>query len=104
LGISQHWAIIEEMDPDQKAQPMQLPDPVNRPTLSLWPDVAGLLGIGRSAVYAAAERGEIPTLRFGRRLVVPTAALRQMLGLDSNGGSNLVVSVPPEGQRPEGER
>ncbi len=59
-----------------------IPTPEERPTLPLWPDTAKLLDLGRSAVYQAAERGEIPTIRFGRRIVVPTAALRRMLGLD----------------------
>lgn len=40
------------------------------------------LGIGRHAAYEAAKAGRIPTLKFGRKLVVPTAALRQILGLD----------------------
>jgi excisionase family DNA binding protein len=40
-----------------------------------------ILGLSRSAAYRAAARGEIPTLRFGRRLVVPTAKLFAMLGL-----------------------
>ena len=38
-----------------------------------------LLGIGRGAAYAAASRGEIPTIRIGRRLVVPVDALERML-------------------------
>jgi len=38
-----------------------------------------LLGIGRSAAYAAARSGELPTLRMGRRLLVPRRALEQML-------------------------
>ncbi len=37
------------------------------------------LGIGRQAGYAAVRRGQIPALRFGRRLVVPVAALERML-------------------------
>lgn len=41
-----------------------------------------ILGIGRSAAYAAAQRGEIPTVRIGGRLVVPTAKLRTMLGIE----------------------
>jgi Helix-turn-helix domain len=40
-----------------------------------------VLGVGRSAAYAAAGRQEIPTLRFGRRLMVPTGQLL-MLGLE----------------------
>ena len=37
------------------------------------------LGIGRSAAYAAANRGELPTIRIGRRMVVPKDALERML-------------------------
>jgi Helix-turn-helix domain len=39
-----------------------------------------ILGISRASAYEAARTGEIPTLRIGRRLVVPVAALRRMLG------------------------
>ncbi len=39
-----------------------------------------LLGLGRSAAYDAVKRGDLPTLRFGRRLVVPRARLAAMLG------------------------
>jgi excisionase family DNA binding protein len=40
------------------------------------------LGLGRSAAYEAVRRGELPSLRFGRSLRVPTARLRVLLGLD----------------------
>jgi excisionase family DNA binding protein len=45
------------------------------------PEVARLLGLGRSAAYAAAERGDlpVPVLRIGRRLVVPRAPLDRLL-------------------------
>ncbi len=36
---------------------------------------AKLLGLGRTAAYEAARRGEFPTRRLGRRLVVPVPAL-----------------------------
>ena len=39
-----------------------------------------LLGLGRTAAYDAAARGELPTIRFGRRLVVPRARLAALLG------------------------
>ena len=35
--------------------------------------------IGRSAAYEAARRGEIPTIRIGRKLLVPVAAIERML-------------------------
>lgn len=61
-----------------------LPTPEESPTVSV--EVAGkALGLGRQATYDACHRGDIPTIRFGRRIVVPTAALRRMLGLDPTG-------------------
>jgi excisionase family DNA binding protein len=40
---------------------------------------AHMLGVSRSAGYDAARRGELPTIRIGRRLVVPRRALERML-------------------------
>ena len=37
----------------------------------------------RNASYAAAIRGEIPTIKVGRLLKVPTSALRRQLGLEA---------------------
>jgi excisionase family DNA binding protein len=50
------------------------------PVLSIE-EAAELLRLGRSAAYAAAARGERPTLRVGRRRLVPTARLLELLGL-----------------------
>lgn len=61
---------------------IRLPDPREQPTIRLWPEAGQLLGLGRASTYEAASRGEIPTLSFGRRLVVPTAALFKMLCLE----------------------
>lgn len=38
-----------------------------------------ILGIGRAAAYRAASRGQIPTIRLGRRLLVPITALERLL-------------------------
>ncbi|MDP9441690.1 MAG: helix-turn-helix domain-containing protein [Actinomycetota bacterium] len=43
-------------------------------------EAASLLGIGRSAAYDAARRGQLPTRRLGRRLFVPVPALLDWLG------------------------
>ena len=59
-----------------------LPRPEQRPTLNVWPETGQILGLSRQATYNAVERGEIPTIRVGRRILVPTASLRRMLGLD----------------------
>ncbi len=40
-----------------------------------------VLGISRRSAYRAAATGELPTLRLGRRLLVPTARLLDLLGL-----------------------
>jgi hypothetical protein len=51
--------------------------------LPLWPHTGKtILGLSRGATYAAAARGEIKTIRLGRLKRVPTAWLRQKLGLD----------------------
>lgn len=42
-------------------------------------EVAELLGIGRTTAYEAVHAGTIPSLRFGRRIVVPRAALERLL-------------------------
>ena len=59
----------------------ELLDPRRHPVLSI--EQAGLvLGLGRSSAYEAARAGAIPTIRLSqRRVVVPTAALRALLGM-----------------------
>jgi excisionase family DNA binding protein len=47
------------------------------------PEAARVLGIGRDAAYRAAARGELPTLRVGRRILVPVAALERLLGIQN---------------------
>jgi excisionase family DNA binding protein len=43
------------------------------------PEAGRLLGVGRITAYRAAKAGRLPTVRFGRRLVVPVRALEKML-------------------------
>jgi len=40
---------------------------------------ARMLGISRGLAYEMARQGTIPTLRFGRRLVVPRKAIERLL-------------------------
>ncbi len=42
-------------------------------------DCAKLLGIGRSAAYQAVQSGQIPSLKIGRRRLVPRSALERLL-------------------------
>ena len=43
-------------------------------------EVAIALGISRSSAYECAKRGDIPTVRLGRRIVVPRRAVLELLG------------------------
>ena len=38
-----------------------------------------LLNLSRATVYALCAQGVIPTIRFGKRIVVPKAALEKLL-------------------------
>jgi excisionase family DNA binding protein len=42
-------------------------------------EVADRLGISRALAYRAANRGELPVCRIGRRMVVPRAAFLRLL-------------------------
>ena len=42
-------------------------------------EMADLLGIGRSKAYELVRSGTIPSLRLGRRIVVPKLALSRFL-------------------------
>jgi len=51
---------------------------VSRLTCSVK-EVAKILGLGRTATYQGIEKGEIPSIRIGKRILVPRAALEQLL-------------------------
>ena len=42
-------------------------------------EAARELGLSRNSAYDAAKRGDLPTIRMGRRLLVPRAALEALL-------------------------
>jgi hypothetical protein len=51
--------------------------------LPLWPETGKtVLGLSRGSTYSAAAKGQIKTISFGRLRKVPTAWLRQKLGLN----------------------
>jgi excisionase family DNA binding protein len=43
---------------------------------------ASIIGISRSTAYEGAHSRDIPVIKIGRRLLVPTAHLQRMLGED----------------------
>jgi excisionase family DNA binding protein len=65
------------------AQPKRQPAAATVTATTTIVEAAKRLRIGRNQAYEAAHRGEIPTIRIGRRWLVPTAALDRMLGSDA---------------------
>ncbi len=60
-----------------------VPDPLERPLLTIE-EAAQILGVCRATGYNLATRGDLPTVKVGRRnMKVPTARLlREVLGID----------------------
>jgi excisionase family DNA binding protein len=53
--------------------------------LTLSVQAAGrMLGLSRASAYAAIRTGQIPSLRFGKRILVPRAALNRMISQADN--------------------
>jgi excisionase family DNA binding protein len=46
--------------------------------------VMDLLGIGRRTVYARLADGSIPSVKLGKRVLIPTSRLLDMLGIDGD--------------------
>jgi excisionase family DNA binding protein len=66
----------------------------NNPTVLTVHEVAKILRIGRISAYQAIERGEVPAIRIGRRILVPRMALEQVLNRFSTPKS-AVNNLPP---------
>jgi excisionase family DNA binding protein len=60
---------------------MNIDDLRGRATITVE-EAAALLGISKDSAYRAAQAGQIPTLRLGRRLLVPVPKLLTMLGAE----------------------
>jgi len=55
--------------------------PLTRLTMSIG-EAAELLGISRTTAYELAHSGELPSVRLGRRILVPVNRLAELLGTD----------------------
>lgn len=58
---------------------MKLPDPAERPTLTVT-EMAEIIGVGRAKAYEMVKREQVPAIRAGRQILIPTHALREWLG------------------------
>lgn len=63
----------------QQRNPSPFDELAGKATITIE-QTAKLLGLGRTAAYNAARRGELPTRQLGRRLLVPVPALLEWLG------------------------
>ncbi len=61
-----------------EALPVSLEWLRGRPTISVV-EAGEILGLCRNKAYAAARKGQIPVIRFGRKMRVSTLALVEML-------------------------
>lgn len=56
---------------------------------------AKVLGIGRSTAYELVHTGDIPSLRLGRRIVVPVGQIAMCLGVTPNEVRGLIGAQAP---------
>ncbi len=63
----------------QQATTFTLDELAGKATITVE-QTAQVLGLGRTTTYDAVRRGELPTRRLGRRLLVPVPALLEWLG------------------------
>ncbi|AWB90864.1 helix-turn-helix domain-containing protein [Aeromicrobium chenweiae] len=63
---------------DEQDRALTVSELRERPSVTVE-EAAEVLSLGRASAYAAVKRGEIPTVRIGRRLIVPTSALLRLL-------------------------
>jgi excisionase family DNA binding protein len=64
----------------EATRPVQILDPKWNGRFTFTVEEAGeICGISRPSAYAAAKNGALPTVRIGRRYIVPRHALERLL-------------------------
>lgn len=61
---------------------------------------AQLLGVSRGTAYAAVKTGDIPSIRVGRRLLIPTRALMALVGVPDTPDLEAAPVAPEKGEAP----
>lgn len=59
---------------------LDLPDPL--PVTLTVEEVARVLRIGRNTAYEAIARGDLPSVRIGGRVLIPSARLLALFGVE----------------------
>ncbi len=65
--------------PDNRIAKALSPEELLSKTTLTIEEMSLTLGIGRNSAYEAVKRGDIPSIRIGRRILVPTKALERKL-------------------------
>lgn len=73
------------------------PKPHNERMTVTVKEAADLLGVSRSLAYEMVAAGTLPSLRLGRRIVVPRAALLRMLNGDQPAKRRPALAPSPDG-------
>lgn len=71
---------LRALSPESLRQPSEIPtaDPDGKLLLTVT-EAAEALSIGRSLTYQLVQSGDLPSLKLGRRLLIPVAGLRQLV-------------------------
>jgi hypothetical protein len=56
---------------------------LKKPTISVE-NAGRVLDMSRNSAYDAVHRGDIQSVRMGKRFIVPTAPLRRLLGIEDS--------------------
>ena len=78
--IKEHCASTPDATQEEGVPVAAVPDPRTTPTMHVE-QAAELFGVSRASAYKGIASGEIPSIRIGKRILVPTAAVLEMLGL-----------------------
>ena len=62
-------------------------------------EAAALLGLSRGSAYEAVRRGDIPTIRLGRRILAPRARLLELVGITDATFPPREKTAPGSGRR-----
>jgi excisionase family DNA binding protein len=52
--------------------------------MNVWPDAGRALNLSRATTYSMIHRGLIPSVRLGKRILIPRKALEKMLEAGQN--------------------
>ncbi|HET9690023.1 MAG TPA: helix-turn-helix domain-containing protein [Acidimicrobiales bacterium] len=79
LVTARHTIYTRTTSPSPQPAPEAAPAPAQRRRGLTVTQAAGILGISRSAAYDMIHTGALPSVRLGRRIVVPDTALDDLL-------------------------